>query len=51
MIVKMKQEMKDAAEKDKELNKQKQPAIAKVLLLPSVTEQFRKYVITINFLF
>ncbi len=36
--------MKEAAEKDHEFNKIKQPAIAKLILLPSVMEQLTRFV-------
>ena len=50
MISLMRQKMKAAAETDHELNKLKQPAIAKLKMLPSVDEQLTKATLFEQFL-
>jgi transcription factor SPN1 len=42
MMIRMVTRMRDAAEKDAEANKKREPAIAKLRLLPKVQEQLQK---------
>ncbi|KAJ3224717.1 Transcription factor iws1 [Clydaea vesicula] len=50
VMVRMVQKMKDAAENDQELNKKRQPAIAKLKLLPRINEQLTKTALAEQFL-